>query len=72
MLSRIGLGVVGDWAVKSNQLDTIDISSSLSGVGGELYLDMDFFYRYCVKLGFGYERGFSKAGEDSYYLWIGL
>ena len=72
MINRIGIGLVGDWAVKSNQIDTIDFSKSLFGVGGEIYLDTTLLYRYPMRLGFGYERGFAKAGDNAYYLWIGL
>ena len=72
MLNRIGLGLVGDWGVKSDDIDQIDFSDSLFGVGAELYLDMTVLYRYNVRMKFGYERGFSKAGENAYYLWIGF
>jgi hypothetical protein len=72
MLNRIGLGFVGDWAVKSDQIDRIDFSSSMFGTGCELYLDMTALYRFPLKLKFGYERGFAKAGENAYYLWIGF
>ena len=72
MIKRIGFNIVGDWAVKSNNIKRINFSKSVSGVGGEIYVDTMLLYSYPIRLMFGYERGFGKAGTDAYYLWINL
>ena len=68
--NRIGLGLLGDWALKSNTDYVPDIKNSMFGLGAELYIDLTLGYNYPMRIGLGYEEGLAKAGEESYYIWM--
>lgn len=68
--NRIGVGALGDWALGSDKYYKPNIESSMLGIGAEIYIDATIGYNYPLHIGFGMEKGFADAGEDSYYLWL--
>ena len=70
--NRIGVGLLGDWAMKSDKQYELNPKASMFGLGAELYIDSTLGYNYPVRMGLGYEKGFASAGEDAFYLWLTL
>ena len=70
--NRIGVGVLGDWALKSDKYFKPNITASMWGLGAEIYIDGTIGYNYPLHLGVGYEKGYAERGEDAFYLWVGM